>query len=521
MIDTPESSEDHSLAQGPEGDIGLQCDVRGVMGDKPTSATAETPDDDDVPLTPATPTVYADDQNPNAISFDEFTVDLRTVDRAQAAELLDEVEREAGAALLDKRVQTVGTWENTVYRVIAQPNLEERRIQAAVAALEPQDRTAMASRFRNEQNKVILRGGTPLTDPIPSGQIREVKGETAKQAWAFQETGGAYRVLLYNSGLSLDLTIPTGNDFQVLLVNSWTNDRELGTENGAHYFAYNDQVYKVNVITFLDNLIVGSSFDNWQKKDQLWSLIKLPDLNPLLTMVAAMCYPDGYDGFVTTCTRPVDEAHPTLCRHTETIKANLFELATTRHTVMSKDAIAHMVEARSGTKHNLTDIAKYQSTFGFEGQTLTFRDTTFTMRIPSIQEHLEAGRSYIAAILNEIPGDNTQGRYEQMGFRYIRSFIPWIARADRLNTGGGTLFTREPETIQYALELLSDQDANDELLDLLRGYIDRVQLTYVGHPITPCPACNYVEDTPSGMRTFDPFAAFFTLALSFMKRIVS
>jgi hypothetical protein len=325
---------------------------------------------------------------------------------------------------------------------------------------------------------------------------------------------------LYNSGITIDLIVPTSIDLQTLVFNCFNQDRQLGMSGGAHYFAYNDLVLKTKFLDFLQPLIINSSYVDWRKNGKLLSIIKLPDLMNIMATLAALCNKKGFDNFVVKCTRVPTDDHPELCRHVETLTVDIFKMIITRYSTLNKDAIEFLAAARNGARHTAAEISHYQAKLGMEGERLTFGNFSFVMRIPSLAEHGEAGSKFMADIINEIDGDNTEGRVEQQGLRYIRTFLPWIASMEKKTASNGIAVTAEPRAIVRILERL-DQEDPDKLRDAFRQFINKTQLTYVGYPVTPCPSCSHVAETPSGLRTIDPFSAFFTLALLYINQASS
>jgi hypothetical protein len=294
-------------------------------------------------------------------------------------------------------------------------------------------------------------------------------------------------------------------------------DKELGTQNGAHYFLYNDQQYKALFMQFLTPLIIGCSYADWEKSGRLDDVIKLPDLTNLIMTLAAMRYRKGYDGFVTKCTRPIVDDQP-VCGHTETITADLFKMIITRYSAMNKACVEHMIETRMGSKkHSLAEIKAYQDGLGLEGEVLRFGNMAFTMKIPSVAEHLDAGAKFLSDIVNEVSADNTQGHYIQAGFRYTRTFLPWINSLEMTSESGGSIKTSDLDAITRILDDTDEEYPDGEVREAMRTYINKVQLTYVGYPATKCPKCGHTADTPSGLMTLDPFIAFFTLAFLSLK----
>ena len=186
---------------------------------------------------------------------------------------------------------------------------------------------------------------------------------------------------------------------------------------------------------------------------------------------------------------------------------------------MNKSSIEFMMAARAGNvKHTLAQISKQQASLGFEGEQITIDNVTLTMKIPSISEYLEAGSKYLADIVNEIAADNTNGQYEQLGLRYIRSFLPWIASIEKKLPNGGGVKTSDANVIVRELEILEgNHRQSGDVIKKLIDYVNKIQITYVGYPVTDCPQCKYQTETPSGLWTFDPFSTFFTLAFRYLK----
>jgi hypothetical protein len=481
-----------------------------VTGDTPVEPVAEE----------VLPAGKSDDVNededtdapPGPVVFANDKIDFRGERIESLVELLAADDRTLGEAMLNTKLRTIGSWENIVLRAIQDRHHEEERIQQALADLSPDDRKSLSHQLLDPNTKKTLLKTSSFREPIESGR-QVLSGDAALLAFEFHESGGGYRIPLYNSGITLDVMVPTGNDIQTLLHNCTAVEEQLGSSLGAHYFLYNDLVYKNQILNFLYPLIVNSSYSDWRKRDKLFSIMKLPDLGAVVATLAAICWKDGFEGFEVKCTRPVSAEHPMLCQHTETLTVNIFNMILSRFSVMSTDTIEYMTDIRmNAAKRNLNAIAKYQADLGFEGERILIDGVTFVMKIPTVAEHGDAGSKFIADIINEIEGDNTNGYYEQFGFRYIRTFLPWISSIEIVTADGDTIVTSEEKVIIRQMEKIDQGKTGSLLRDSLMKYIGKVQLTYVGYPVLPCTLCGHVGDTPSGLWTFDPFNAFFTLA---------
>lgn len=465
--------------------------------------------------------ITMDEDEPDVV-YPADLVDLRGEPLEDLRALVESEAAASGPAVLSEKIRDTGSWENILFRAIVEPHAEEIRIQEALSQISNRATEQFSARYKDpETGKTLLRTSAIAGRNPSAGEVKSLVGDEAILAFENRGSprGGGYRIPLYNSGITVDVITPTGNDIQTMLTNCLIADQQLGSSNGAHYFTYADLMYKTQIIRFIQPLIVNSSYADWRKKGKLWSIIKITDLHALVMTIAAICYKEGFDGFVHKCTRPKSETHPEQCKHVDKMTVDLFKMIVTRFSAMNKESIDFMVSARTkSNKNTLTQIAKYQEGLGLEGERLTFGDMTLTMRIPTIAEHQDAGAQFLSDIVNEIEGDNTEGQYEQFGLRYIRTFLPWIASIEAALPDGGVIKTSDPRTIVRELEKFDDNDPDNVLRNELRKYINKVQLTYVGYPATECPSCGYVADTPSGMLTFDPFSVFFTLAFLYLTR---
>lgn len=461
----------------------------------------------------------------NAVEYLPHTVDLRGTDDAAVLALFQASLERNGAAVFDALVRTPGSHENLLYRDIMEGSHEEKRIREFLGTLPAELRSSEAlSNILKRGDEVVLKNTYSMTGKkVPKGETRVLTGPEAIVAFASAavssiegktSSAGSYRIMLHNSGVSLDLRVPTGNDFEILLQNCFAIDRDFGAVMGAHYFSYADAMIKARIYDFIYSLIVNSSYDSWNKKGMLWQVLKFPDLSPLVMSIAALIYRKGFEGFSFKCTRPIDAEHPVGCSHTETLTIDLLKMIVTRWPVLSQSSIEYLTKVRSasGAVFTLQDIIAYQKSLGLEGEEISFRGFTFTMRIPTFSEYLEAAQKFLSDISNEIEGDNSDGKYRMIGLRYIRSFIPWIEKMRYDQAEGGATESDEPGAIELILDRLGDLDDDGTFQNKLVEYVNKVQLTYVGYPATKCPTCGHIPNTPSGLMTIDPFTTFFTIA---------
>jgi len=191
-----------------------------------------------------------------------------------------------------------------------------------------------------------------------------------------------------------------------------------------------------------------------------------------------------------------------------------------RFNMLPKSAVDHMVASRmKNAKHTQAEIQAYQKSLDLDEEKLVVKATTFTMKVPSVAEHLDAGSIFLAEIQNEIAADNSAGQYNQLGLRYVRSFAPWITNVEVTADDGSILVSADRPVVIRQLERLNDAADGTVVVDAFRKYVNKTQITYVGYPTTPCPVCGHEPKTESGLHTIDPFSAFFTLASQYTIKV--
>ncbi len=416
-----------------------------------------------------------------------------------------------GAANFITSVRTPGSYDNILYFSITKAYSEPDRIQDAVALISPDAREQFDYRLIKD-GKVIL--GPNVIGNMP-GAGETVSGVSGIVEMLSTRKGKIRRVPLYNSGFYIDIRAPSPDELNILINRCQLDTNEYGRSYGAHFYLYFDLILKEHFITMIMNMVVNASHKDFKTPGVLMQSIKLQDFNALITSVAALMYPDGYDDFKHICTRPHTQDHPNGCDHVETVKIDLTKMIKTNFQALNPNAVQHMVKARNlGTPVTTDEIKAYQIALGYDGQTVIYDTWRFTLTTPSLSDYMEAGALFNQDILNEVQADNTQGIYNSIAFREMRPFIPWIARVDALNDDGTVSKTTLDKTvISFILDqTMLDPKYREGLRSKLLDYINKTQLTHICYPVFACPACGYEPHTKTGFFTVDPQNSFFTLA---------
>ena len=426
---------------------------------------------------------------------------------------------ELGADAFTTAVYTEGTYENILHNLLTNTHAEaDRELKALNTTLSATELKALAPRKVDPTTHKTILGARSIGGSTTPGDFT-VSGPEAFAALMNMDGSGSIRAPLFNSAIAVDLVPTTNADLQNFLLACMENDRFLGSTLGIHYYAYSDLLVKQQALSFVRNLISNTSMAGWNKGDTIWDIIKLPDFPALIMWLAHVSNPEGFDGFIDVCTSPRNTDGTPSCTHTETVKvSSLVDMIRTRWAVLDNDAVSFMIKAmQSSTKMTVAEVQAQQKSYGFDGMTIEHDDCIFTMEVPSITKHMECGSEFLSAITNEVAANNEMGAYARVTIRYMSILAAWVKTATRVH-GERRVSTNDRPAFTKLMEMCDDRDRKlkrsreESLVGKIEAYINKVQLTWIGYASVPCPDCGYVEDTPSGLKTVDPLATFFTIA---------
>lgn len=419
-----------------------------------------------------------------------------------------------GTTAFYTRLMTVGSYENVLYSTVQNYSSEAERIERALQMIPESERALFTASIKNpnDPSGKSSIGSIGVSAPPPMADLSGFQGAAVMLS---SRKGFQQRVLLVNSGFSVDITAPTPDQLNQLLNKCRSDTEEYGRKFGAHFYLYMDLVIKQNFFDMVISRIVLSSLKDWEKPGVLVQAIKLADYSHLLMAMCRLMYPNGYPNFAHYCTRPASESHPHGCDHVETIKLDMNSVIHTRFGKLSKEAINHLSRSRIPTaKVSPQTLDTYYQALGFDGQTLMFDQFVFTLRTPSMFDYLQAGAVFNADLLNEISADNTLGIYDAIAYRQMRAFLPYIARVDSVDAAGNVLHSlKDAEGIGVIIDaVVGIDDYREGFYEKMIEFINESQLTHVCYPTFECPACHHHPDIKSGFFTLDPQNTFFTQA---------
>lgn len=404
------------------------------------------------------------------------------------------------------------SYDNLIWFSALNSSSEVERSEAALSKITPEEKKHFEYRYEKDGSVILGPGMVEAT----SAGAKQVTGKAGALKLLGARAGRYRRFPLYNSGCSVDLRVPTLDELGALVRNCNLDMNEYGRLWGAQYYMYYAFILMQNFIDMFMGLIVTSSVKGFTKAGVLLNAIKLPDLNPIFAYVASLMYPKGYPNFRHFCSRPRDKTYPDGCDHVETLTIDVMKMAKTKFSCMSEYAIGHMAKARQpDTSFSPEDLEAYQTSLGFEGQTITFDGFKFILTIPSLADYLTCGAVFNEEITREVNLGDEAAVASAVATKELRMYLPWIKRIDAFDEEGNEAgYIEDREGMVMILDqLMTNPEYTTELRDKLIDYINQSQLTHIGYPTFSCPKCGYVPNIPSGFFTVDMIGSFFTMLL--------
>jgi hypothetical protein len=501
-----------SATPAPEPTPGYVDDEELDLGTSPTEKKKEEPEEE-IP-----------EQSRNTSAYDPSVIVLTNVSAEALAGILDTAAARTSPETVAARVLVTGSHENIIAQAIDDESAEEGRQRDFLNKIKGDGEAAPTSRVSSDGRNIGIQD---LVSRFSEQGIYQPAAEDALTAWMLHEKGVVRRVPLWNSAMTVDIRVPVPSESDALVINLANEERTFANEDGLYYHFYNSFFGREIGVRWILDKIVASSFNQANQRELLLSTIRMPDLAHLYMAMADAMWPNGYDGWRIPCTNRGDpEKDIPACDHVHSLKADLRKMILTRHTAIPPEVITFMSGAHfSSKKHTSSEILDAQKKYPFDGEVIEIGNHRFTMRVPSVREHLEDGESFLTQVVQEVRGDNAAALNTLINLRAIRAYGPWVKKAEKKveevirgeQQPPRWISVDTREAVAYAL-LEADDRYGDEVRNRMREYVDKCQITYVGYPSMACPKCGHSEDTPSGLLTFDPFSAFFTAAVQYSRK---
>jgi hypothetical protein len=338
---------------------------------------------------------------------------------------------------------------------------------------------------------VRLAAGAPKISG--EGENGKLSGDAAMfQVLGALGLGSIVQIPLWHSGIWVSIKAPTDSD--LLLLDQRLADEKIALGNMTSGLVYsNTSVYMVNhLVNFaLDHIYDASLKDT--RPENLKKIIRATDIPILLWGLACAIYPNGYP-YRRPCI-----ASPTECQHVEEAMLYLPRLCWTDREALTHAQKKHMVNRRA--KHTNEHVMLYQSDLKYgKKKTVEFTPKLkMILRVPSIEEYITSGYSWIESIVNMIEenfgstakGEDRERRIMAQGnVTMLRQFAHWVDKILVTLPSGDENYIDSRDTIDRILTTLTGQDElRDKFFEEVGNYIDYSTISMIGIPRYSCPSC--------------------------------
>ena len=417
---------------------------------------------------------------------------LESMDKNAIIELLILRRKILGEEKYDASVETIGSYEDVLSTLLNEHSAEADRVRTAIDKIE--DKSQFAS-------KLIRDGKTILGNPVPnrsSGKGVVLSGSDAKAALAIR-TGRMKRIPLYNSGFFIDIVQPDLGMLNNFFNKAQTKTDSYGRKFGVYFYFFHSLMIEEAVVELIQPLIRNSTLKNWNKGETLLRNIKHSDLKLILNALGALMFPEGFN-YTHVCSN-LDGT----CTHYEEKVIDINKLV---HHNYRKLTNANIITMQQQKEINQESLDLYQKQLGFDGKEIRHNSWGFTLKVPSIQDHLDYGRMFNGNLLNNTFVDNSSDIDRALLFSFYRVYTPYISKLTLYDENNEVdIITEDKEVIADTLAQLQESDKDSSISTALNSYISDTEISYLGYPSSTCPECGHIPK--SGYDTVDPLHNFF------------
>jgi hypothetical protein len=351
-----------------------------------------------------------------------------------------------------------------------------------------------------------------LSDDGKSVYIRRANNKTSKEPRALSGAaardrnkrafglGTSIRIPLVHSGIHVSMGSRSSKDF-ITLEAQIAHDKSRGGRDTIGIIYQNSQINIIRrVWDFTYESIRDVNVQNWSDID-LGDIFPCTELPILYWGLGCTMFPDGYN-LDMPCSAGVN-----ICKHVETVLLDLDKLLW-----INTNGLAQSQKDRlfnPGHQNSLEDLKKYQEN-AVSPFTRTFEakpGVDITLKVPTINEYLEAGETWMADLtqgITELFGREPEDEIEVQAYTNrilssgtVREYSHWVKQItyDKVDIVAGKadisenlqdMSTAEPEIIEYILEQI-------------QLFIEDATVGIIAIPNYACPKCetDYVTDEHS------------------------
>lgn len=235
--------------------------------------------------------------------------------------------------------------------------------------------------------------------------------------------------------------------------------------------------------------------------ENLKKIIVCQDIPSLLWGFQCSMYPKGFK-FRRACV-----ANPDKCQHILEETLNLSKIQYTNFNALTEWQKTFMMN-RQAKSTKLEDVERYKEEMAkIQSKRIVvnkglFNEIAFTLRSPSIQEHVESGQTWIGRMTEQLEQSLTKPNNDNERNEYIKQHGQATAMrqyghfVESIEFGNYKISDRE--TIDSTLNnISSDDNIRIEFTNEVIKYINESTVSVIGIPTYDCPKCHTPQDNGS------------------------
>ena len=423
---------------------------------------------------------------------------------SKAEDISDEIKRyggEIGAEELNRQFSQVGSYAEVIRRMSSAITQQSEFICEALDRLK--DNSTIGESYEHNLNDgtegYVLKNSEINVNRQFTGN--EVSSKEAKM-YILGRNGNIRKIVLYNSGFYIVIRAPRLIELNLLYNNIGTDFESYGRLIGALFYTYSDLTIKQHIVDFIHELIIGSNFDQWDRKERLLNCISIHDYQLILLNIAALMYKNGY-------------MFKSVCLHCKDVTEMKIDLNLLQLTDFSRIPDEQRRWLAKGGVVKYKDIVAYQKSLGLYG-TIDIGDYRVNTKIPSINEYLTNGIVYnknLMTSIHDLTDDEDIQRY--LRYSYCSFYESWIKSAgviDYENPQKVLFSVSEKDGIKAVVEEIQNSGLSEEFSKKMSDFISDTSITNIGYLASPCQKCDTMPShVHNGFVSLDIQNAFFSV----------
>ena len=307
------------------------------------------------------------------------------------------------------------------------------------------------------------------------------------------------KIPLVNSGFSIEIRRPTGDDTMILDEMLLASKGEFGRITVGSSMGFSSVYMQRDIVSTILRLTISHNLDMvpQNKPSELYKYIKSTDYDSLLTGYMATNHPDGLETNVP-CMGNGGKCANIVTGYT--LPPRLWNVDHGRLTDYQLDHITRPM----GSKVTVEEYDKYQSEFAVDTDTYEFTrgqiKYKFKYKVPTLEESIRSGCAW-AGKINKVIGkyisssEDTIVRKRVMGSQISTNVLSqyggWFESIELVDTETNErmAIVEDSETIvEFLKDLYSDESVSDSL-DAVRDFIANSNPVTCGVKNVSCPVC--------------------------------